>query len=339
MAGSAGLRRAVPRGVFARLRSGLVAGAALLALVTACAAPPDPTAGLWHSGELTIGTGNTTGTFYQVGAGYADLINRYMSGYDATAAATDGSVDNLKRLAIGDIDIGLAFESNAVDAYRGTGTFAGSAVPVRALARLYNSYAQVIVRTAAGINSLADLRGHRISTGAHGSGSETMALHMLKAAGIDAAKDVTALSMSLPQSTDALAAGTIDALFYSAGLPTTGITDLFGKASGRVHFLATDGLLPQLDRLYGGGVYAKAVIPRAAYGQPADVPTIAEPNLLVVSASMPVDLAYHLTEVLFDHQNRLAEIHPEANNIKRDTAGQTDPVPLHEGARRYYAGG
>ena len=42
---------------------------ALAALpVAGCAAPANPASKLWHSGEITIGTGNTTGVFYVIGA-------------------------------------------------------------------------------------------------------------------------------------------------------------------------------------------------------------------------------------------------------------------------------
>ena len=69
-------------------RRALLAGllAPLAAPLAGCAAPEDPATKLWHAGELTIGTGNTTGVFYVLGAGYAGLINRHLTGYDATAA-------------------------------------------------------------------------------------------------------------------------------------------------------------------------------------------------------------------------------------------------------------
>jgi TRAP-type uncharacterized transport system substrate-binding protein len=48
---------------------------------------------------------------------------------------------------------------------------------------------------------------------------------------------------------------------------------------------------------------------------------------------------YQLTKLLFDYQAQLAAVHPAANGIQRNTAPTTDPVPLHEGAARYYSGG
>jgi TRAP transporter TAXI family solute receptor len=183
------------------------------------------------------------------------------------------------------------------------------------------------------------MRGRRISTSTHNSGTEVMAKRMLTAAGLNPASDVTTLAMSLGETTTAMAAGSIDGMFWSGGLPTTGVSDLFRQAGAKVRFLAVDSLVPALTKLYGAGVYSAAVLPKATYSLSADVPTIAEPNLLVVDANMPNDVAHQLTGLLFQYQTELAAVHPAANDIKRNTAPQTDPVPLHPGAARYYTAG
>ena len=74
------------------------------------------------------------------------------------------------------------------------------------------------------------------------------------------------------------------------------------------------------------------------YALPADVPTLTDANLIVVSADMPKDLAYQLTKLLFDHQKELAQVHPAAAAISRERAPLTDPVPLHPGAQEYFNG-
>jgi len=161
---------------------------------------------------------------------------------------------------------------------------------------------------------------------------------MLTAAGLTPTTDVTMLAMSLGETTSAMAAGSIDGMFWSGGLPDTGVSDLFRRAGTTVRMLATDGLVPALARLYGDGTYPSAILPRATYSLAADVPTIAEPNLLAVAEDMPADLAYQLTGLLFGYRAELAAVHPAAGGITRDTAPRTGPVPLHPGASRYYAG-
>lgn len=306
----------------------------VLAVVTSgCNSAASPQ--VWRSGQLVVGTGNTTGVFYQVGGGYADVISQHLPGYQAITAPTAGSADNLLRLSRGDLDIALTFADVAGDAMRREGAFTAGQPPIRALARLYRNYAHVVVRTDAGIRTMADLRGKRVSTAARNSGAESVALRLLVAAGLDPDRDIHRRSLSLPEATRELLAGSIDALFWSAGLPTVGITELMSKGGHKVAFLPVGDLLPALEQRYPQ-TYVSATIPTGTYGLPADVPTIAVVNLLVVPASIPDDLAYQLTRLIFDYQHELEAVHPEWRNVDRQSAALTNPVPLHPGAARFY---
>jgi TRAP-type uncharacterized transport system substrate-binding protein len=43
-----------------------------------------------------------------------------------------------------------------------------------------------------------------------------------------------------------------------------------------------------------------------------------------------------LTSLLFDRQEALTQVHPEAGNLDLETAQEVDPLELHPGAQRYY---
>lgn len=318
-----------------RARLAIVAAVALAAAVSGCA-KPDLGPARWHQGEITIGTGPTNGVFNQVGGGYADVINRHMPGYEAIAVPTNGSTENLERLDRGDIDVALTFGDVAADAVNGTGPFQGKPLQIRALARVFNSYTQLVVRTDAHISTVEDLRGKRVGTGPVGSGSEAVAMRVLAAAKLNPDTDVQRMAASLAQMAASMQAGGLDAMFYSAGLPTVGITALLQQMPGRLTLLPVEPVLAALNKTYPH-VYAAAVIPKATYGLPGDVATIAVPNLIVVSESMPDDIADDLTRMIFEYQPELAEVHAEGKNIKRDMGPQTDPIKLHNGARTYYA--
>ena len=60
------------------------------------------------------------------------------------------------------------------------------------------------------------------------------------------------------------------------------------------------------------------------------------PNYLVVNRSMDPELAYQLTQLLFDQKKALAEVHPSAGRLELETAPKVAPLELHPGARRYY---
>jgi TRAP transporter TAXI family solute receptor len=292
----------------------------------------------WHDGRIFVATGNTTGVFYQFGGGYADLVSMYLPGYEARAEPTGASGDNVTRVASGDMDVALCNGDTAADAATGRGAYAGRQQPIRALARLYRNNMQVVVRSDEKIRTVADMRGKRVSTSSLNSGTDVLAGRMLEAAGLNPDTDIQRLRLSLPDTVTGIRAGTIDALFFTGGLPTPGITDLVDSAPGTFTVLPTADLVGPLSAKYGQ-VYTTAAIPAATYKTAADVDTIVVPTLLVVSATMPDQIAYQLTKLLFEHQAELAKVHPEGGKFDRDNGPKTDPVPLHPGALRYYRDG
>jgi TRAP transporter TAXI family solute receptor len=300
------------------------------------AAPQDSVGPAPTGGRLSIATGNTTGVYYQLGGGYADLITKHMPGWQATAEATGASVENIQRVVRGDSDIAFSLADAAGDAATGKGAFT-SPQPIRALARIYTNYTQVVARADSGITSVETMKGKKVSTGSPNSGTENIALRLLRAAGLDPDKDISKQSLSLPETVQGMKDGTIDALFWSGGLPTAGITDLITSLKDEVVFLPLDGLLPKLQSEFGQ-VYQSGTLSKDAYKVGADVPTITVPNLLIVKDTMHPSVAEALTKVLFDYAADLAKVHPEGKNIVLTNGPQTDPVQLHPGAAIFFDG-
>ncbi|MFE3546125.1 TAXI family TRAP transporter solute-binding subunit [Nocardia sp. NPDC059177] len=316
-----------------------VAVTAAAALLTGCGGRQDtPTADsggavtceVRQDTRIGIATGNATGVYFALGNAYAEQVSNATNGVvKATAAETGASVQNIQQVVGGSYQVGFSLADSAADAVQGTGSFT-SAQPVRALARLYNNYTQVIVRSDAGIDSLADLRGKRVSTGSPKSGTEVIAQRVLQAAGLNPDSDVSAQRLNLTKTVDGLKEGSIDAMFWSGGLPTPGITDLFTTAGDKVRFLDITGVLPKLKEI--NPVYEAGAIPAATYGLAADVPTVVVPNLLIVRDDLDADLACVLTKTLLDRKPQLQQANPAAEGIDPETASKTAPVLLHRGS-------
>ena len=320
-----------------RARTILAAALAGALALTACGGErEDDAAASGEGGRLSIATGNTTGVYYILGGGLARVIGDGVPGYSATAEVTGASVENIRRVVDGSADIGFTLGDAAADAVNGKGAF-DSPQPVRALARIYSNFTQVIVRADARINSIEDMAGKSVSTGSANSGTEVIATRLLTAAGVDPERGIKRQKLSLPETVQGMKDGAIDAMFWSGGLPTAGISDLATSQKGKIKFLDLTTYLPKLQAQYGE-VYQPATIAAAVYGQPAPVQTIGVPNLLVVKESMNPDLAFKLTELLFTKQSELAQVHPEAKNYDRAGAVKTEPVQLHPGSKRYFDG-
>jgi uncharacterized protein len=282
--------------------------------------------------RLSIATGNTTGVYYSLGGAYAEVIGKASGGkLKATAAETSASLQNIQQLVAGTHQIAFSLADTAADAVEGKESF-DSPQPIAALARLYPNYTQVVARTNAGINSIADMRGKRVSTGAPNSGTEVIANRMLEAAGLDPSKDIQAQRTELGKTVEGMKDGSIDAMFWSGGLPTSGITDLFTSQRGNVKFLDVTSTLDKLKEI--NPIYERGVIPASTYQTPGDAPTVVVPNLLLVKDDLDGNTACVLTKALFDNKAELVKVNKAADGINLDTARQTSPVPLHPGAQK-----
>ncbi len=281
------------------------------------------------SGRLNIATGNSTGVYFVVGGGLANVINDETE-LQATSAETGASVQNIQQLVAGDYDVAFSLADTATDAVNGDGDFDG-AQEVSTLGRIYSNYTQVVVSADSGIDSVEDFAGKRISTGSPLSGTEVIANRMIEAAGL-AVDDVKVQRLDLTKTVDGMKDGSLDGLVWSGGLPTPALTDLFTSMGDDVKFIDISPLLPTLQEL--NPVYEEASIPAATYGLPEDAPSIAVPNLLMVRDDMPDNLACALTTLMIEQKDALVAVHPAAEEIDPGLAAETDPVSLHPGSER-----
>ena len=285
-------------------------------------------------GNLSVATGGTGGVYAVYGGGLADQISKNLEGYKATAETTSASVDNLKLIANNDSDIAFTLADSAIDAVEGKESF-DEKLPVRALAQIYTNYTQIGTTASKNIKKVTDLKGKRVSTGDPGSGTEVIALRMLEAAGLDPDKDIKRSELGVDESVSAVRDGTIDAFFWSGGLPTAALTDL--ATTEDIALVPNAEYAGKLRAEYGEA-YQKTTIPKDTYkGLTADVPIVGVPNLLVVNADMDKKLAHDLTKLLFDQKAALAQVHPEAKKLDPNTSQNVvAPVELHPGAEQYY---
>jgi uncharacterized protein len=310
------------------------ATAAILILATLAGCGGEQSASEREGGNLSVATGGTAGVYQVYGGGLADVISDELDGYQATAETTSASVDNMKLIAQKDSDVAFTLADTAIDAVEGRESF-DEPLPIRALAQIYTNYTQVGTTAGEGISSIEDLRGKRVSVGDPGSGTEVIALRVLEAAGLDPDKDIDRSQLGVEESVNAVRDGSIDAFFWSGGLPTGAVTDL--ATTEDLALVPNAEYVPKLQEQYGDA-YQEATIPADTYkGLEEDVPVIGVPNLLVVHEDMDDDLAHDLTALLFDQKKRLTQVHPEAENLDREKAQDViPPVKVHPGAQRYY---
>lgn len=284
--------------------------------------------------NLSIATGGTGGVYYPIGGGLAEMIGRHIDGFSAVAEVTGASVENMGLIHREDSDLAIALADTVYQAFTGTGAFEGRQVAdVRAIASIYPNAVQLVALQGSGINSLADLKGKRVSVGAPGSGTELNARALLESNGINYT-DFTVQRLNFNETADALRDGDIDAGFWSVGPPTSSILSL---ATTRDITLISFTEEEIQNAIGAEPVFAPFVLPANTYeGVTEDTITVGIPNVLAVNAAMPEELAYQITKMLFEKVDELRAIHPAANDTTVEFTMSSTPIPLHPGALRYF---
>ncbi|MFJ9209221.1 TRAP transporter solute receptor, TAXI family precursor [Streptomyces sp. L-9-10] len=289
------------------------------------------------TGSVTFSTGVKTGVYQRYGTLLKQDLARDLPDVSIRLRTSEGSQQNIAWVAAGEADFTIA-TADAVAKYQKDGK--PGADRLRGCARLYDDYVQLVVAKDSGIRSTAGLRGRKVGVGQEGSGVRLIADRVLAAADLDPRKDIVPFSVGIDTMPGLLERGELDAFFWSGGLPTGAVQDLSERFD--IRLVPLESAL--VDRLHASGeaasrYYRSAVIPADAYGKAQNgtaVPTIAVANLLVTTDRMSAGLTEGFTRTVIDSRDRIGdEVHP-AQLVDLRTAIYTDPLPLHEGAKRYY---
>jgi TRAP transporter TAXI family solute receptor len=239
-------------------------------------------------------------------------------------------------IAEGSLESGLSQADISYWAYNGQGAFekTGAIEKLRAVANLFPEAIHIVVRRHAGIATLADLRGKRVSLDREGSGTRVDALLILKAYGLGLG-DMQAEALAAGEAADALRAGDLDAFIMVVGTPATAILDL--AEDSLITLLPIAGLEAQkLRETYP--FFHDDRIEAGTYFNVAATETLSVGAQWLVSADLSEDLVYGLTRALWHENTRrlLDNGHPKGKAIRKVSALNGLVVPLHPGARRYY---
>jgi TRAP transporter TAXI family solute receptor len=287
--------------------------------------------------NIFIATGPTSGVYYPMGGGLADILTKYVPSLNATAGTTAGSVANLQLMANKKADVAFSMADAGWDAYKGQHKFAAGAVPLRALMVLYPNRMHIVTVEGTGINKFSDLKGKRVSTGAVNSATEVMALRMTEAQGMTF-KDFTQERLDPGKSADAIKDKKLDAFFWVGGIPTAAVTELAATPGIKIKLVDHDDGVAGMNKTYGP-LYVRDVIPAKAYPgqeQPNRIATVW--NVLLARADVSDQVAYDIVKTMFERKADMERVHPESRNF--DFKYQTNAasvVPFHPGAVKYFA--
>lgn len=301
--------------------------------------PAEPAAPAQSAGakkQLSMATATTGGTWYYIGTGAAQVINKYVPTVDVTAEVTSGTFENANLISTGKSDIGLVTLEVAQWAYKGEDKFQGKPLSnLRLLLAAHPNVAMVVALKSTESTTVEGLKGKRGSFGATGSSVPVTLSELLKLYGLDAQKDLKLQFLGFDKIASALKDGQLDFGAFSGGIPMGSLTDL--ALSRELNFLYFDpGKLKQFRDSFP--YYGTVTVPAKTYrGQDKDYPSPTTGTFLLTTDKLPDDLAYQITKAILEHNQELVQVHPDGKWwTPEHLFSATADVPFHSGAVKYF---
>lgn len=286
----------------------------------------------WPS-SITIGTGSQGGTYFGYGSGFGAMISQEL-GINAGAEITGGPVQNVTLVETGEHQLGFVTLGPADEARRGESQLMPG-VPhenVRALFPMYQTPLQAAVLASSDIESFQDLQGKRVGVGPAGGTSATYWTRFFENA--DGYDDVTVSNAGGSDTAGQLKDGLIDAFVYAAGLPTGAYSQL--AVENDVRFLSMDeDTLSKMKEIVPA--MSDFTIPANTYeDQPEPLQTTSLWNFAIVHQDMPEDLAYEITKLAMENNDRMVTNHAAAKDTLPENVQFNTVIPFHPGAARWF---
>ncbi|HWR82811.1 MAG TPA: TAXI family TRAP transporter solute-binding subunit [Candidatus Deferrimicrobium sp.] len=178
-----------------------------------------------------LATGSEGGVYYKIGR---EIDSLRPPGMRFEVITTPGSFVNIALIDSGRADFAFVQSDVAYNEYKKDTTV------FKIIASLYVEPIQICVRKGLHLESPKDLEGKKVSLGEKGSGTESNARQVLGAAGVALHDLHTCLNLKPDSALAALKAGEIDAAFFTAGTPHSGIGTLLDTNTNKAYLLGLD---------------------------------------------------------------------------------------------------
>ena len=279
---------------------------------------------------IKIGTAGHGGVYEAVGNSITKVFKE--KGIEAETKSSAGSAANLRLLSEGYLDLAIAQEDIANDAYNGTGSFEkrGTYKGYSAIAELYTEAVQVVVRKNSNITSIGDLSGKIVSLGEEESGNEQNAEQLLGIYGITTDM-LKSRHLNYTDSAKALSDGTIDAFFVTIGIGTKFISEM-----DNIRILSLDAArINLLTEKYN--FYHEFIIPAGTYkGIDTDTITVGIKSMLFASDSMSKSRVEKITSAIFENMDEIQNGISTPLSISKPESKDGFAIGVSKGADSYY---
>lgn len=293
--------------------------------------------------DYILNTASTGGTYHPVGTAIATLSKVKLlpkEKFSLTAVNSAGSGANVQALAAGTAQFAILQGLFGSYAATGTGPVSEPQANMRSVTMLWQNVEQFVLSnelvSSGTMSDMMAAKGKVVVMGKENSGTIGSNEVLMSGLGVDFANDFEFVYAGFGPSADALANGQAVGGGFGAGPPTSAITKLMSANGDK--FTLLDVTAEEAAQMDGGrNLWVPFTIPAGTYpGIDKDVQTIAQPNFLAVNGDVDEEHVYLLTKTLYENLPFLQAIHPATKAMVVEQAMAGLPVPLHNGALRYY---
>jgi TRAP transporter TAXI family solute receptor len=291
---------------------------------------------------IVIAAGPEKGLYHPIALSLSNVVTRL--GRKATVRTTAGSLENLKLVAEGKVDLALFQPGSRKNLKEFAPTLLeqesqkidpAELGQVAFMANLYSQPLHIAVRNGSGVESLQDLRGKVVNLGPELSADYPMSLLLLRS--LDMQPGENHRNMPYTELIDAFDRDEVDAAFITVGMQADVFRTL--ARTGKVRFLS----IPHNEALAAMELHLSPFkVPRGIYqfeGEAvpgADIQTVATGAHLITRSDVESGLVENITQEIlktpFQKENRLGELFEKGKPF----ASSRPFFPIHEGAKWVY---
>ena len=284
--------------------------------------------------QLNFAGSKVGGTWFILCSAFAQVVNKYMPGYEASPSPSSGSFENVRNLRDGVVDCALIMPNVSYAAFNGLEPWKDTKYDgMRAMFNTYTSAFMIVTKADSGIRTIADLKGKRVSTGSPGSSESSLLAAVLPQYGMDFSS-IKTFPLSDAEASSAIIDGQIDAGLFIAGVTAPTLKELTTTCDTRFIPIEPE-VLEKIQEQYS--YFVKGEIPADTFKlQTEAVPTVLAWGQVCCTEETDEEFVYEFTKAVFEHKEEIDSMNALFKEVNMTNVTEGMPIPMHPGAIRYF---
>lgn len=283
--------------------------------------------------EVKIAGGSTGGSWNVAATIISNILSKEMPGV-RTTVSPGAALSNVVGIQIGEYQLSFSKMPTTFDGFDGKAPFSEKMDKIRNVCFLFDEATHIIVKKNSGINSVADLKGKRLTTLAAGNAGEVITRDILKVYGLTY-KDMAKVSYAnMNDMGEQFKDGLTDAICFGSALPVSIVMDIASVRDIKILEIPDDKFA-ELAKIAPS--YMKNIIPAGTYkGIDKDIQTMGTAQNIIVSSDLDEDFVYKVTKAIVENRKLIGEGHAAYAKMTPETMGKDLGIAFHPGAEKYF---